>query len=77
MFIEIFKEFEKIAKKRKILREYLQEVESKVCLLYTSENWESVGIIEVRGIAVAVPFISCRKIADSMVKSRNRDKNTT
>ena len=30
MFIEIFKEFEKIAKKRKILREYLQEVESKV-----------------------------------------------
>ena len=30
MFIEIFKEFEKIEKKRKILREYLQEVESKV-----------------------------------------------
>lgn len=32
---------------------------------------------KVMGMAIAVPFISCRKIADSMVKSKNRDKNTT
>ena len=41
------------------------------------ENRESIGTVGIWGMAAAVPLISCGKIADNMLKSKSRDKNTT
>ena len=33
-------------------------------------------MVEIWGVAVAMPLISCGKFADSVLKSKSRDKNT-
>ena len=38
---------------------------------------QSIGTVGIWGMAAAVPLISCGKIADNMLKSKSRDKNTT
>ena len=42
-----------------------------------AENRESIGTVGIWGMAAAVPLTSCGKIADNMLKSKSRDKNTT
>ena len=62
---------------REGVRTQLEHMKSLCKERAEAENRESIGTVGIWGMAAAVPLISCGKIADNMLKSKSRDKNTT